>query len=104
MSFVYPKMRFGRKRVASRTVIPCPTNCTAENWIKIIHGHLPDFLRDAFPDRKFLIILLGGEAILHTDDAVAALAEYDIRLLPDWPPNSPDLNPQENVWVGRRRS
>ena len=80
-------------------VVPCPTNCTAENWIQIVHGRLADVLRNAFPDRRSFTILLDGETILHTDDAVAALAEYNIRLLPDWPPNSPDLNPQENVWA-----
>ena len=57
------------------------------------------FMRLAFPSRKTNTILLDGEKLLHTDAARAAMKKEGLRPLPSWPPESPDLNPQENVWA-----
>ena len=57
------------------------------------------FLRHAFPDRRRITVLLDGEKVMHTDEAKAAMQEHGVRLLQGWPPHSPDLNPQENVWA-----
>ena len=35
---------------------------------------------------------------MHTDEAVAVMRDWGLRALPHWPPHSPDLNPQENLW------
>jgi hypothetical protein len=51
-----------------------------------------------FPDRSSYTLLLDGESIMHTAEAKASLKANHIRLLPSWPPHSPDLNPQEHVW------
>ena len=35
---------------------------------------------------------------MHTAEARSAMAAAGLRALPNWPPTSPDLNPQEHVW------
>ena len=75
-----------------------PTKPTAEDWIKVVNRRLGPFLAEQFPSRTWKTILLDGESLLHTPDAKAAMRKWRIRCLPDWPPSSPDLNPQENVW------
>ena len=37
--------------------------------------------------------------MLHAPPAKAAFAEFRIDALRDWPPYSPDLNPEEHVWA-----
>ena len=56
-------------------------------------------MRQAFPDKKKITLLLDGEKLMHTDAARAAMKEEGLRPLTNWPPESPDLNPQENVWA-----
>ena len=51
-----------------------------------------------FPGRTAFQILLDGEKVLHGPAAKAAMATANITCLPKWPPYSPDMNPQENVW------
>ena len=31
-------------------------------------------------------------------ESIAVYKKWNLRVLKDWPPYSPDLNPQENVW------
>ena len=64
----------------------------------MFRARVVQFLQQCFPGRQSHTVLLDGETLLHTDDARAAMREHRVRLLPDWPPHSPDLNPQENVW------
>ena len=55
------------------------------------------FVRKHLPGQT-CTVLLGGETLLHTSEAKAALHAFGIRALPNWPSESPDLRPQENVW------
>ena len=71
---------------------------TGDDFAELVRKKLGPFMAAAFPDHSKRMLLLDGEKLLHTDNAKAALQEAGIRVLPEWPPYSPDLNPQENVW------
>ena len=49
-------------------------------------------------------ILLDGEKVLHAEPAKGVLKEKKINILHNWPPYSPDLNPQEHVWPGAEKN
>ena len=53
----------------------------------------------ASPSRARHTLFLDGEKILRTPEAVGAMSKSGVRVLPDWPPHSPDLNPQEHMWA-----
>ena len=76
----------------------CPANPTAKDWVRML-PRIAAFLQKELPDLTAHTILLDGEKLLHTDEAKNAMAERGLRVLPGWPSNSPDLNPQENVWA-----
>ena len=74
-----------------------PTPFTSEDWVSLIKRRVGPFVQRRFPGETCKI-LFDGERLLHTKEAKAALKQYGMRALPGWPPHSPDLNPQENVW------
>ena len=79
--------------------LPCKTLYpTSADWVKMMPA-VAAFMRDCFPGRASFTLLLDGEKILRTDAAKAAMRRNGLRVLPDWPPHSPDLNPQENMWA-----
>ena len=49
-----------------------------------------------YPERTWKTILLDGESLMHTEEARAVMREWNLRVLPEWPPNFPDMNPKEN--------
>ena len=79
-------------------VIASPLNPKTGDWVKMVRRRVSDFLEQCFPNRQSFTILLDGETIFHTEEASTAMRELGVRILADWPPHSPDLNPQENVW------
>ena len=76
--------------------VPKPWN--SEVWAKMVKQQVAPFLRKSFPGKEDFQILLDGEQLLRGPPAMAAFRECNIKLLPDWPKYSPDLNPQEHVW------
>ena len=56
-------------------------------------------MRKPFPTTKSYHLVLDGEKLLHCNVARAAMAAPRITVERPWPNDSPDLNPQENVWA-----
>ena len=83
--------------IGNSLVLPAPLNPTTSDWAKMV-PRIAEFLQGEFPQRTSFTLLLDGEKIFHTDEAKRKMEQHGLRILPDWPPNSPDLNPQENVW------
>ena len=78
--------------------VPCPTPMTGERFAQLVRQKIKPFLKKNFPRKTSWKILLDGEKIFRSPVAKAALSETGVTVLANWPPYSPDLNPQENVW------
>ena len=78
-------------------VVPLPF--TSEDFAVVVRRHLGPLLQAEFPLRRHHRILLDGEPLLHAPPAQGAFAQFGIEVLPNWPPYSPDLNPEEHVWA-----
>ena len=65
----------------------------------VVRQHLGRLLQAEFPLRQHNRILLDGEPLLHAPPAQGAFAQLGIEVLPNWPPYSPDLNPEGHVWA-----
>ena len=113
-AFVRPKRWFPRKdwkKVKKQKVFGFTTSngkklaffvpkpWSSEQWAVAVKQTVKPFLKKAFPKARFYTVLLDGEKLLHAPVAKAAFLEANIKIFPDWPKYSPDLNPQENVWA-----
>ena len=80
-------------------VVPRPF--TSEEFAVVVRQHLGPLLQAEFPLRRHHRILLDGEPVLHAPPAQGAFAQFgiEVQVLPNWPPYSPDLNPEEHVWA-----
>ena len=76
-----------------------PLHPTANDWIKVVKNRIGPFMQAEYPERTWKTILLDGESLLHTEEAKAVMREWGLRVLPEWSPNSPDLNPKENYFL-----
>ena len=70
-----------------------------KGYADIMRTIIPEATRDIFKKRKWFIV---QDAVpLHfTADVMQVLSDAGVTVIPksEWPPNSPDLNPIENVW------
>ena len=107
---MFPKKEY-KKNVKKGKVLGFTTStgrklfvlCPQDGWdspafARLIRRRVGPFFKAAFPDKERIRVLLDSEALLHAPPAKAAMAEFGIEVMPDWPKYSPDLNPQENVW------
>ena len=74
------------------------TPFNAKSWADMVRLKLGPFLKRAFPNHDEIVILLDGEKIFRAPEVKKVYADFNIKLLPNWPAHSPELNPQENVW------
>ena len=75
-----------------------PQPFTSEHFAQLVRSKIGPFFQENFAGRSTYRILLDGEKIFHAPPAQAAMREFGLHVLDGWPPYSPDLNPQENVW------
>ncbi|GFT70056.1 uncharacterized protein TNCV_4690041 [Trichonephila clavipes] len=73
-----------------------------DQYKDVLQNRLIPQLEEWFPNEEPYIFMQDG-APCHTARSIKAfLAEQNILLL-DWPSNSPDMNPIENIWELMKR-
>jgi transposase len=84
---------------APLVLIPPKSRKAADFIEEVYKPSLVPFLQEHDPNHSRRLVLMEDGAPVHKAKLLAAfLAESKIDKIPNWPPQSPDLNPTENVW------
>lgn len=73
-----------------------------DQYKEVLQNRLIPQLREWFPNGEPFIFMQDGAPYHTARFAITFLQEQNIPLL-DWPGNSPDMNPIENVWKFMKR-
>ena len=85
---------FGYHGVGSLVVLPKNETVNQYNYLEMLCDHLPDFM-----EKTQTTLFMQDGAPCHTAKSVKQwLGDCEVDYIKDWPGNSPDLNPIENMW------
>lgn len=89
---------FSRNGVGHLYRMPEKTTIDSAVYQKILADYLIPSIDELHPDKNYIFMQDGAKC--HTSKStIAWLKENRINFMPDWPPQSPDLNPIENIWA-----